>query len=44
MQAEKENAALCRSVFREATEADIAKAFTRKWIEMVNRLERARQG
>ena len=43
MQSMEQNDEMCKIVFKNTSPAEIRKAYTQRWIELINRLEKQRQ-
>ena len=43
MQSIEQNGGMCKSVFKNSSPAEIKKNYNRRWIELINRLEKQRQ-
>ena len=43
MQSIEQNGGICKSVFKNSSPAEIKKSYNRRWIELINRMEKQRQ-
>ena len=43
MQSIEQNGGMCKSVFKNSSPAEIKKSYNRRWIELINRLEKQKQ-